>query len=149
MENDEIMTLMEKLDGSDSDEEAKAIDLLRKMGNEFPRFLLNKYRASKKWQARCSCVYNAIRYARDVEDAVQLGIEALSDRSKIVRYRACMLLGYALNESAIPFLEDLSHSSNDSETIDDANAAIDAIKHKNSNFFVDRDHTGDITLRVN
>lgn len=149
MDEKDVYKFLEMLDGSGSDVEYEAIEKLRELGRELPAFLLEKYRSSKKWEVRSSCVYHAIRYAREEGDAVQLGIEGLSDKSKVVRYRACMLLAYSLDEKGLPFLEKLEKESKVSETLKDAHAAIDAIKNQCSDFFVDRDHTGDITLRVN
>lgn len=140
--------LLDNIDGSGSDQEYTAIAELRKLGDELPTLLLKKYKSSRKWQVRSSCVYHSIRYSRSVQDAVQLGLEALSDKSKVVRYRACMLLAYSLRKEAIPYLEELKKSS-DSETLSNANAAIDAIIHQNSNYFIDRDHSGKMTLTVN
>jgi hypothetical protein len=58
-----------------------------------------------------------------------------------VRYRGCCILAYSLRRDAVPALQQLlSHS--DTKTADDAMAAIDAIKHRNHHYFVDRDHSG-------
>ncbi|PUA29168.1 MAG: hypothetical protein B0W54_00735 [Cellvibrio sp. 79] len=146
--NNEISTLLNKLDGSGSDSEYKAVDELRQLGNQLPALLYQKYKQSKKWGQRASCLYHSTRYARDVEDAVMLGVLALNDKSKAVRYRACMLLAYSLNLEVLPALEQAKIST-DSETLKDINAAIDAIKHQNSNYFVDRSHSGKISLNVN
>jgi hypothetical protein len=55
--------------------------------------------------------------------------------------QACAILAYSLCEEAIPELEALlRHRSR--ETRADAAAAIDAIKHQDHNYFVDRDHSG-------
>ena len=56
-----------------------------------------------------------------------------------------MLLATAQKKEAIPFLEELLENK---ESQSDAMAAIDAIKNKNQNFFVDRDHSGKVTLNV-
>lgn len=143
-----IENLLSRLDGSGSDDEFDAIKELRKLlGNQLPSVLLKKYESAKKWQTRASCVYHSIRYARDTEDAVKLGIKALLDKSKIVRYRACMLLAWSLNEEALPVLKELVPTA-DEETSKDIRAAIDAIENKNSNYFVDRDHSGKATLKI-
>lgn len=148
--NDEILgNLLSNLDGSGSDQEFNAIHELRKLGNQLPSLLLEKYRGSKKWQVRSSCVYHSIRYARDVGEAVQLGIEALSDKSKVVRYRACMLLAYSLNKEALSALKELELNASESETAVNAHAAIDSIENQNSDFFVDHDHSGKVSLRIN
>lgn len=145
----EISILLSKLDGSGSDAEYKAINELKNLGDQLPSLLLEKYKQSKKWGERASCLYHSIRYAKTVDDALKLGIVALNDKSKAVRYRACMLLAYSLKKEAFPALEQAKASMNSEETLKDINAAIDAIEHQNSNYFVDRSHSGKITLNVN
>lgn len=147
MNDTTLETLLNNLDGSGSDQEIHAVRELGKLvGSALPALLLKKYRVSKKWQARSSCVYHSIRYARDVEESVQLGIEALSDKSKVVRYRACMLLACSLSKNAVSFLKELELRASDSETQANAHAAIDAIENQNTNYFVDRDHSGKVRL---
>ncbi len=146
MSDEVIDDLLDKLDSSSSDQRHKAIRELRELGVSLPSLLLAKYRSAKKWQTRCSCVYHAIRYARDDEIAVQLGIEALSDKSKVVRYRACMLLACSLNKDTLPAIKELELLVSDSETQANARAAIDAIENQNTNYFVDRDHSGKVRL---
>lgn len=147
--NNEISILLNLLDGSGSDAEYKAIVELKKLGNKLPSLLSEKYKQSKKWGQRASCLYHSIRYARDVDDAVKLGVVALRDKSKVVRYRACMLLAYSLKQEVIPALEQAKTLADSEETLNDINAAIDAIKHQNSNYFVDRSHSGKIMFNVN
>lgn len=144
-----IKELLDKLDGSGSDREFDAVKELRRLDSELPKLLLEKYASSKRWQVRSSCVYHAIRYARSSKESVQLGREALFDKSKVVRYRACMLLAYALEESTMVNLKEALDTAKDPETIADIQAAIDAVKNHNSDYFVDRKHTGKIKLRVN
>jgi HEAT repeat protein len=148
-EYEDFTELLEKLDGSGSDNEFNAVHELRKLGDEFPKLLLEKYRSSKKWRVRSSCVYHAIRYSRTVSDAVKLGVEALSDKSHAVRYRACMLLAYSLDQNALPNLKEARGKTTHQETSQDIRATIDAIENQNSNYFVDRDHSGKMTLKVN
>ena len=140
-----MINLLDNIDGSGSDSEYDAIRKLHKLDIDLPHLLLEKYRQAKKWQERRSCVYHSMRYARDNSNAVQLGIEALSDKSKVVRFRACMLLAYSLKKEALNALHETSKRVSDKETIENVLAAVDAIKNQNSDFFVDRDHTGSIT----
>ncbi|WP_131192209.1 hypothetical protein [Phytopseudomonas daroniae] len=140
--------LLDCLDGSGSDREFYAIGELRKLGWELPRLLLEKYRGSRRWQVRSSCVYHSIRYARSSVEAVQLGVEALSDKSHAVRYRACMLLAYSLDKSVLSSLKKAENNAADERALQDLRAAIDAIECQNSDYFVDRDHSGNMTLRV-
>lgn len=142
------MNIEEKLkylDGRGSDAEYDAVRDLSQLGLEFPKLLLQRYRCSKKWGERASCVYHACKYAVASESAYELALEALKDRSKIVRYRACMLLSFAQKTCAIESLELLLTNSDSSE---DAKAAINAIEHKNPNLFADREHSGKVTLNV-
>jgi len=148
MKEDDLNYLLNMLDGSGSDQESKAVKSLGEVGNKLPSLLLKKYRSEKKWQARSSCVYHSIRYAKDVDDAFKLGIEAVCDKSKVVRYRACMLLAYSLNRGALLILNTMLSNDKYKESYDDIRAAINSIENQNSNYFVDRDHSGKVTLRV-
>lgn len=147
--NNEISMLLNQLDGSGSDAEYTAVAELKKLGDALPLLLLERYQLSKKWNQRASYLYHSIRYARDVNEAVKLGIIALGDKSKVVRYRACMLLAYSLKYEALPALEQAKAITDNEETLKDINAAIDAIEHQNSNYFVDRSHSGKVTFNVN
>ena len=61
---------------------------------------------------------------------------------------ACEVLAYSLREDTIPFLEPLlQHPS--ARTRDEAAAAIDAIKHKNHHYYLDRTHSGNAFWVVN
>ena len=145
MKPSEIEHSLNMLDGRGSDAEYEAVKALSSLGGKFPELLLEKFRSSSKWGERASCVYHAIKYAKANDAAFQVGIEALNDKSKKVRYRACMLLAVAQRPEAIESLESLV---NDADSEDDARAAIDSIKNKNHNYFVDREHSGKITLNV-
>ena len=148
MNKEKIDALLAELGGSSLDRESDAIEQLRGLGNKLSSLLLDKYRSSRKWGARCACVYYSFRYVREVNDSFRLGIEALSDKSKVVRFRACELLAYSLRKDAIPPLRELERSAKDDETIENAHAAIDAIENQNINYFVDRDHSGQIIWNV-
>ncbi len=150
MRETDIEYLLNQLDGTGSDREFDAVSKLKKnLANELPGYLLSKYRSSKSWQHRCSCVYHSISFSRESCTALELGLEALSDRSKYVRYRACMLLAWSLNKKALPHLREAAAACNDNQTQEDLKAAIDAITSQNSNFFIDRDHSGHMTLEIN
>lgn len=92
-----------------------------------------------------SCVYYASKYALASEDAYELAIEALADKSKRVSYQACLLLAVAQKSSSLVPLATLL---SDPESSEDAKAAIDAIKLKDHNYFADRDHSGMVKLNV-
>lgn len=148
MDNDKIWKLLSKLDGSGNNNEYAALDELHTLGDRLPSLLHEKYKSSRKWSERASCVYHAIGYSRNNEDAVLLGIDALKDKSKVVRYRACMLLAYSLDKQAIHPLQRVITTSTNKETVADAGAALDAILSKNHHYFVDRSHTGKIRLNL-
>jgi hypothetical protein len=140
--------LLARLDGSGSKDEWEAVSALRTLGSGTPALLLQHYRVARKWQARSSCVYHAMRYARESEDAVTLGREALHDRSGPVRYRACMLLAYSLRRDLLNELREQLMTAGPRSDRDDLEAAIDAIENGNANYFVDRDHSGKMTLTI-
>jgi hypothetical protein len=136
---------LRKLDGRGSDSEFHAVKLLANLGDVFPKLLLEKYRSATKLGDRASCVYHATKYANSNEAAFTLGTEALRDRSKVVRYRACLLLAVAQRPEAICSLERLL---SDPISGSDAKAAIDAIRNRNQHYFVDRDHSGKMFLKI-
>jgi hypothetical protein len=140
----ETQSLLDRLDGSGSDSEWDAVRVLR-AHPEFPRLLLEKYRRSRRWAARASCVYFLLGDASSNADALALGIEALSDKSKVVRYRATMLLAYSQNREALGPLRDLAKRG---VSVEDAEAAIDAIESGNQHFFVDRTHSGMVFMNI-
>ncbi|MBK8257905.1 MAG: hypothetical protein IPK82_35220 [Polyangiaceae bacterium] len=140
MEENETELLLAKLDGSGSDVEWGAVERLRAMAGNLPMLLRRKFQTAKGWKIRMSCVYHSIRYARTNDDAFHLGLEAILDRAKYVRYRGAMLLAYAQRADALPALRAATTAQNDSDG--DLSAAIDAIEARNHNYFVDRNHTG-------
>ena len=147
--NAEVHALLEALDGSESDQAYDARGRLRELlGDDLPNYLLARYRSQRHWRRRTDYVYEALRYARRSEEAVNLGKLAVSDRSKMVRHRACALLAYSLRRDLLPFLEEELAKAKDGETRDDIVAAMDAIVEQNHHYFVDRNHTGDWTWNV-
>jgi hypothetical protein len=150
MNEDEIERLLNLLDGKGSNQEYDAIEEIRKIsGDRFPYYLHMKYRKSKRMAQRASCVFFASGYARSSEDAFQLGLEALHDKSQVVRYRACGLLAFAQNLRAMPFLRlALEKFESHQVTRADVSAAIDAIENKNHHYFHDRKHSGMVTWNV-
>lgn len=147
MNKDKLHRVLSALGETNPDKNWVAIRELENSGTDVPRALLEHYRASRSWRSRVSCVFFAIPYARDSDDAVQLGIEALKDKSKVVRYRACSLLAYSLRDDTVSNLRQLL-LHNDESTVEYARAAIDAVEYRNHHFFLDRSHTGKITWTV-
>jgi len=141
MDEQQIHSLVVELDTTKSLDEETAWCKLKPLGVDVVRYLAAFYPMAKKWQGRASVVFHSIRYARVSEAAFELGLEALSDKATMVRYRACGLCAYSLRKDAIPALQ-LLLSHEDSKTAEDAAAAIDAIKHQNHHYFVDRTHSG-------
>ena len=106
-----------------------------------------QYQKAKKWRDRDSLVYAAIWFARQSEKSVELGLAALSDRARHVRYHACLLLAYSQRKDLLPALK--AHLDViPSESLAYLVAAIDAIESQNHNFFVDREHSGMVTLNL-
>jgi hypothetical protein len=141
MTPEEIRELVSRLDTTSQQRQEESWSRLRDLGAAVVPYLAEAFRSFRKWQGRVSLVFHCIRYARDSDHAYRLGLEALSDKSTLVRYRACGLLAYAQKPEAVEHLRPLLRHA-DQRTADDAKAAIDAIDHRNHHFFVDRTHSG-------
>ena len=139
---DDTQSMLAFLDGSGSEVERSAIALLRQR-SDLPQLLLGKYKLSRRWGARAACVYYSLPYARESSFALELGVTALGDKSKVVRYRATMLLAFAQSPEALGPLRALIDRG---LSVEDARAAMDAIKSKNHHYFVDREHSGNTTM---
>jgi len=148
LDQTEVETLLDRLDGTGSNTEWEAALQLRSLGSDLPRLLLQRFRSARSWKVRSSCVYHAVRYSLESRDAVILGLEAIRDRSKVVRYRGAMLLAYAQDPTTVAPIRTALAEMSGTQRTDDLLAAIDAIENKNHNYFVDRDHTGKLTLTV-
>ncbi len=143
-----IEQLLDRLDGSGSDNEWSAVDELRTtLGRDLPTHLLERFRTARKWAVRSSYVYHAVRYAKESQDAVELGKAAIKDKSKVVRYRGCMLLAYSLRSDILPELHRMA-AEVPGDSCDDVLAVIDAIENQNHHYFVDRDHSDQMTLNI-
>jgi hypothetical protein len=147
MDDTKIRRLVAGLETTRPSEEEAAWEKLRPFDSKILPYFLESYAEMKKWQGRASLIFHAIPYARDYDDAFQLGIKATKDKATVVRYRACMLLAYSLNKDALPHLRALLNHA-DKKTIEDAKAAIDAIEHNNHNYFIDRQHSGKMFWNV-
>ena len=133
---------------ADRDADDSAWGALRPLGAAVVPYLAEAYPQATRWQPRAALVFHAIRYARVSDDAYRLGLQALGDRSYMVRYRACMVLAYAQRAEALPALR-AAASHADARTREDATAAIEAIEHRNHHYFVDRTHSGQSFWDVN
>jgi hypothetical protein len=103
--------------------------------------LVDAYRTCPVPDDRAEAIGRATRFARHSDEAFELGLEALRDRSSRVRGRACGLLAYSLRQDAVGRLMLLLNHA-DAETRDDAQAALDAILEQNHHLFKDRDRSG-------
>ena len=92
---------------------------------------------TKRMEARITMVYEATFFARVSEDAFQLGLLGLRDRSKHVRDRACGVLAYSLRADALPALRPLLRAD-DEVTRQAAEGAVEAIKHQNHHLYWDQ-----------
>jgi len=80
-EKKQVELWLSRLDGSGSDEEWNAVFKLRQtLADDFPKYLLSSYLSSTKWRERSSFVYHATRYARHTPEALNLGVNALTDK---------------------------------------------------------------------
>lgn len=142
---DDIAALLAKLGGPD---EYPAMKQLRAAVSDVPAALLAHYRTARGWRVRLSCVFFSLSYATSSDTAVSLALSALRDRSRHVRYRACMLLAYAQREDTLPALRDALATMPAGDPTGDLAAAIDAVTSHNHNYFVDRNHTGRVTMSI-
>ena len=121
---------------------------LRRAGAAAVPAIVAAYETAGRWQARAALIVAATRVARESPEAVALGQRALADPARIVRYRACGLLAYALDRASVPALAPLlAHS--DPATRADAAAAIAAIRCRSHHRFIDRDDSGQVFWEVN
>lgn len=141
---DDTQSMLDCLDGSGSEVERSAVAVLRQR-SDLPKLLLGKYKLSRRWGERAACVYYSLPYARESSFALELGVAALGDKSKGVRYRATMLLAFAQNPEALGPLRTLIDKG---LSVEDARAAMDAIESRNHHYFVDREHSGKMTLNI-
>lgn len=140
--------LLNLLDGTGSDKERAAIHKLKlQFGSALPEVLEEHYRMSRGWKVRAACIFYCLAYARSSSTAIELGKLGVLDKSKVVRYRSCMLLACSLNKELLPFLKE-KHDLAEGETKADIAATIDVIENQNQNLFLDREHTGMVTLNV-
>ena len=133
---------------SGSREGEAAWERLRSLRVGVVPYLAEAFSSGRRWQGRATLLFHAIPHARTSEAAFQLGLQALRDKSYMVRYRACMVLAYALRLEAVPALREAAEHP-DRRTVEDALAALDAIEHRNHHYFVDREHSGRNFWNVN
>ena len=97
---------------------------------------------------RIHIMFDLIPLARRDPRVVEVAKGRLRDRSAAVRRHACEVLAYSLRHDAVPDLEQLlAHPVADTRAT--AAAAIDAIRHQNHHFYLDRAHKGTVFWVVN
>jgi hypothetical protein len=148
MSPDEIRATVRELDSKTVAEEEEAWSKLRGLGVAVVPYLREAYPNFSRLQGRVSVVFHSVRYSRVSEDAFLLGMEALNDRASVVRYRACALVAYSLRKEALSALKKLLKHE-DPKTVEDASAAITAIKRQNHHLFHDRTGSGKVHWVVN
>jgi len=141
LDDDDIAALVLDLDQDNWGKAEDAREKLVPIGAAVLSLFLQYYPKLRTYRGRTCMLYTAIKFARVSDMAVELGVMALNDKSRQVRYRACAVLAFSLRKDVIADLRKvLDHP--DAQTVADAAAAIDAIKHQNHHYFQDRHHTG-------
>jgi len=143
MQDERIETLVEAFSTSRRSEIDAAWVVADSMGTELLALFAEALPRIRKSEGRASIMRYVGRFSRESEVAFRMGTVAVGDRAYAVRHYGCALLAYSLRKDALPSLISLLKHS-DLRTVEDARAAIDAIKNKNHNFFKDRDHSGRI-----
>jgi integrase len=113
------------------------------MGNDLLPLLADAFPRIRKCEGRASVMRYVGRFSRESDVAFKMGVIATQDRAYDVRHYGCALLAYSLRTDALPTLAALLRHA-DRRTVEDARAAIDAIKNQNHHFFKDRDHSGKV-----
>ena len=136
-----IDAAVRRLDTTRSADGEAAWAALRPLGADVVKLLLDAFPTFRTWQGRTAIAFHATRFARISDHAFHIGVLGCRDRSYMVRYRSCGLLAYSLRADALPHLQPLL-SHGDARTVEDARAAIDAIRSRNHHYFMDRGHSG-------
>jgi hypothetical protein len=129
------VSLRPKIDAAWVVAESMGDDLLPLLAEAFPRI--------RKSAGRASIMRYVGKFSRENDAAFRMGVIAIQDRAYGVRHYGCALMAYSLRTEALSTLAALLKHT-DQRTVEDAKAAIDAIKRKNHNLFTDRKHTGRI-----
>lgn len=148
MDDLQVRHALEMFDTASTIAHEAAWALLRPLGVDVAPFLAEYFLRTKKAQGRVALMFHATQFARESKAAFELGLLGLNDKATLVRYRACGLCAYSLRNDAISHLERLLRHA-DVKTVNDARAAIDAIRHKNHHYFIDRTHSNSTFWEVN
>jgi hypothetical protein len=143
MQDERIETLVKAFSTSRRPELDAAWVVADSMGNDLLALFAEAFPRIRRSEGRASIMRYVGRFSRESEVAFRMGTVAVRDRAYAVRHYGCALLAYSLRADALPILLSLIKHT-DRRTVEDARAAIDAIKSENHNFFKDRDHSGKI-----
>jgi hypothetical protein len=143
MQRERVKTLVQAFNTSRRSELDAAWMLADSIGDDLLPLLAEAFPQVRRSEGRASIMRYVGRFSRESEVAFRMGIVAVQDRAYAVRHYGCALLAYSLRAEALPTLSSLLKHA-DRRTVEDANAAIDAIKSKNHYFFKDRDHSGKV-----
>jgi hypothetical protein len=75
--NEGVHEYLAYLDGRSAAGMHEGIEKLEALGVDIPSLMMKRYKISRRWADRKSCVYHCIKYAKQHEDAYQVGIIAL------------------------------------------------------------------------
>ena len=144
----EIMSAVEALDTRSGTAIEHQWLAIREHGIALMPYFKMAYPQMQNASGRRALVFYATQYARKSDDAFQLGLSALQDRSGKVRDRACGLLAYSLRQDALPPLA-VAMNDERAEVRAAAQAAINAIRAQNHHLFADRSGSGSVFWVVN
>ena len=147
MDDAQVDELLGQLDSTSWVEVEDAWEQLQEAGVDRVAIARRGYPKVRKWQGRATLIRGLTPLARDRPDAVALAVDALEDRSYMVRWRACEVLAYSLDRAVLPYLAALLGHGDD-RTVEDARGALRAIESQNHHLFKDPDDTGAIRWMV-
>jgi hypothetical protein len=140
---DQLLTRFRNDPFSKSPDERISSDQLRLVfGEALPDVMLKEYKVASKYLVRVRCVWISTGYCRRSDAAVELGKLALFDKSKVVRYRARVLLACSLKCDAIPDVKQAIERTHDEKERLELLAVLDAIENQNHTYFWDLEHRG-------
>jgi hypothetical protein len=141
MQDEEIQRLVDSFHAKDDKTRAAAWAQLRNYREQVLPYLAELFPKARWFEVRRDIAYHCIGYAQVSDVAIDVGRMAVADKSSVVRYRGCCVLAYSLRPEVLPILDGLLNHP-DAKTVEDAKAAIDAIRSRNHHYFVDRRHMG-------
>jgi hypothetical protein len=124
---DEVRAALRRADQPSGDliEDCWFSPALRPLEAELLPVVIEQYRSTYHSRARAALIHHVTGLAPTHDAAVELGVEALGDRSVEVRYRACGLLAFSGHPEAAEHLGRLVRSG-DEQTARYARAALEA-----------------------